>query len=136
MPGAPLVLWAEDNLGDQILIRESLDGLPSAPSLAFASDGLQLLEALERSKPHLVVLDLKMPRLGGLETLRRIRGRSAWKDLPVSIFSAGNQPSETEECIALGALEVVTKPVDFRLFSEAVWRIVRRVQAPPGKRDV
>lgn len=120
----PFVLWAEDNAEDQILIRAALEDLPSAPTVRFANDGLALLEDLPAAKPRLVILDLKMPRLGGLETLRRIRQEPGWKDLPVSIFSAGNQPEENDACRALGALEVVQKPVDFRLFTSAVQRLV------------
>ncbi len=120
----PQVLWAEDNLGDQMLIREALEGAPGAMDVRFANDGVYLLEQLQRERPTMVVLDLKMPRLGGLETLRCIRADPDCKDLPVSIFSAGEQPEETAACYALGAAEVVRKPVDFREFTAAVQRVV------------
>lgn len=121
------VLWAEDNLGDQMLIRAALDGAPGVPDVRFANDGLILLDELRASRPALVVLDLKMPRLGGLETLRRIRGDERLADLPVCVFSAGDHPAETAACQALGALDVVRKPVDFRQFTAAVRAIVARV---------
>lgn len=122
MPAArgPLVLWAEDNPQDQILIRAALEGLPRPPQVVFRDDGLLLLEALRRTDPALVVLDLKMPRLGGLETLRRIRADPSVAGVGVSVFSAGDHPEETAACQALGALEVVRKPVDFREFTAAV----------------
>lgn len=134
MTAAGQVLWAEDNPQDRMLIQESLAGL-GGPRLTLIPDGVLLLEALHQQKPDLVVLDLKMPRLGGLEALRRIRNHPEWRDLPVTIFSSGNQPEEVAACHALGVEEVVQKPVDFDLFSTAVQRIVRPAlvaRAPPS----
>ncbi|MHB1261983.1 MAG: response regulator [Thermoplasmatota archaeon] len=122
----PLVLWAEDNLQDQILIRAALEDAPAAPEVVFADDGVLLLKALEKTAPALVVLDLKMPRLGGLEVLRRIRADPRWAPLPVNVFSAGDQPDETAACRELGALDVLRKPVDFGQFTAAVWALVAR----------
>ncbi|HUR61018.1 MAG TPA: response regulator [Candidatus Thermoplasmatota archaeon] len=127
---ASQILWAEDNPQDRMLIQESVGDL--APDLTLIPDGVLLLEALHRGLPDLVVLDLKMPRLGGLEALRRIRSHPAWKDLPVTIFSSGNQPDEVAACQTLGVEEVVQKPVDFDLFSSAVQRIVRSARSRPG----
>jgi CheY-like chemotaxis protein len=121
---ASQILWAEDNPQDRMLIQESVGDLVPKPGLTLIPDGVLLLEALHKRLPDLVVLDLKMPRLGGLEALRRIRSHPGWKDLPVMIFSSGNQPDEVEACQALGVEEVVQKPVDFDLFSSAVQRIV------------
>lgn len=118
----PAILWAEDSLEDQILIRAALDELAVAPSVAFANDGVHLLAQLERlaAPPRLVVLDLRMPRMGGLGTLRRLRADPRWRGLRVCVFSAGNQPSEIAECRELGAIEVAVKPVDFDKYAAAV----------------
>lgn len=124
------MLWAEDNPQDQILIRAALEDLPRPPDVRFSDDGLLLLEALRTSRPALVVLDLKMPRLGGLETLRRIRADPALAKLPVSVFSAGDHPEETAACQRLGTLEVVRKPVDFREFTAAVRGLARQARPP------
>ena len=122
------ILWAEDNPQDRMLIDDAAEGVAPAPDLTLVADGVLLLEALEAEVPALVVLDLKMPRLGGLETLRRMRGHADWRGLPVIIFSSGNRPEEIDECRALGAANVVQKPVDFDLFSSAVQDIVRAAQ--------
>jgi two-component system response regulator len=127
---AGLVLWAEDNLQDQILIRAALEDLPNRPEVRFADDGILLLAELEAKKPALVVLDLKMPRLGGLGTLRRIRADPKLARLPVSVFSAGDDPEETAACRALGAVSVVRKPVDFREFTAAVQAVVAHADRP------
>lgn len=122
---APRIAWAEDSEHDQILIQESLTGVKA--DVVFASDGVHLLESVRQRRPDLVVLDLRMPRLGGLETLRRLRSEETTRDLPVCVFSAGDQPDEIAACRALGALEVVQKPVDFDQFTLAVQSITRRV---------
>jgi CheY-like chemotaxis protein len=118
------ILWAEDNEGDRMLIRASLEDVRGV-KVDFVEDGVRFLEALEDGRPDLAVLDLRMPRIGGLEALQRLREDPRHRGLPVAIFSAGNQPEETAACEALGVLAVGHKPVDFREFSAAVQRIVR-----------
>lgn len=118
------VLWAEDNHEDQILIRAALDGMPDPPQVDFADDGADLLARLGRTRPDLVVLDLKMPRIGGLEALRRLRAAPQTAAQRVAVFSAGDHPGETAACLALGALQVVRKPVDFGQFTDAVRQVV------------
>lgn len=122
------ILWAEDNAQDRAFIRDSLGG---HPGVTLVSDGVLMLEALEKARPDLVVLDLKMPRLGGIEALRRIRSHPEWRSLPVVIFSSGERPDEIAQCRALGALDIVEKPVDFDVFTAAVDRVLRF--AEPGQ---
>jgi CheY-like chemotaxis protein len=128
--GSRRILWAEDNEGDRMLIRAALDEVRGV-DVAFVDDGVQFLEALGQGRPDLAVLDLRMPRIGGLEALQRVRRDPRHRDLPVAIFSAGNQPEETAACEALGVLAVGHKPVDFREFSAAVHRIVSLELATP-----
>lgn len=118
------VLWAEDNLEDQILIRAALEGLPEAPHVEFADDGAELLARLGAVRPDLVVLDLKMPRIGGLEALRRLRASPQTAAQRVAVFSAGDHPGETAACLELGAVQVLRKPVDFGQFTAAVRQVV------------
>lgn len=118
------VLWAEDNPRDRFLIQESLESFPDRRALVLVDDGVRVLEALGEALPALVVLDLKMPRRGGIEVLRAIRQNPAWRGLPVTIFTSGNRPSEISECSALGVRAVVEKPVDFDRFSAAVFQIM------------
>lgn len=135
MSSSPVqILWAEDNAQDRMLIQESLQGLPAQAGLTIVPDGFLLLEALRGRLPDLVVLDLKMPRLGGLEVLRRIRDQPDWKAMRVIIFSSGNRPDEIAQCHALGVQDIVQKPVDFDLFSSAVQDIVRSAH-PVGVRQ-
>ena len=119
------ILWAEDDRQDQQLILAALEDARPAPRLVFAEDGVALLEAVGRRPPDLVVLDLKMPRMGGLETLRRLRGEPATKHVPVVIFSSGSLPDEVAQCRKLGVLDTVQKPIEFGAFVAAVRGIVR-----------
>lgn len=132
---APMrILWAEDNPQDRVLIEDSLSRVADPPELRLVADGLLLLEALDVAVPDHVVLDLKMPRVGGVEALHRIRGHPAWRSLPVTIFSSGNRPEEIAQCNALGVGAVVQKPIDFDVFDAEVQRIARTVRA--GSQDM
>lgn len=118
----PAVLWAEDNPHDQMLIEEAVRG--ADVRVDFVSDGIHALDALRRGRPALLVLDLRMPRLGGLDTLRHVRADPTLEGLRACVFSAGNQPDEVAACKALGALAVLQKPVDFEAFERAVRQIL------------
>ena len=127
----PRILWAEDNAQDRAFIQESLDPV-AHPGVTLVPDGVALLQALGKSRPDLVVLDLKMPRLGGMEALRQIRAHPEWKPLRVIIFSSGERPDEIAQCRALGVADVIVKPVDFDLFSSEVQRIAQAAADGPG----
>ena len=119
------ILWAEDDRQDQQLIRAALEDARPTPRIAFAEDGVALLEAVGRRPPDLVVLDLKMPRMGGLETLRRLRAEPATRHVPVVVFSSGSLPDEIAQCRQLGVLDTVQKPIEFGAFVTAVQGIVK-----------
>lgn len=118
----PSILWAEDSVDDQKLIAEALRQLPYPPQAEFVSDGVELLERLKGERPGLVVLDLGMPRMGGLETLERMQQDHA--KVPVVVFTSHDGPGEARQCMKRGARDVIQKPTDFYSFRSAVQRIV------------
>jgi CheY-like chemotaxis protein len=124
-PPSALILWAEDDMQDRQLIRAALDGEPKGVTVTFVEDGVQLLAAVARHLPDLVVLDLKMPRMGGLQALRTLRADQATRDLRVVVFSSGSLPEEIEQCRQLGVIDVVQKPIEFGAFAAAVEALVR-----------
>lgn len=126
------ILWAEDDRQDQQLIQAALEDARPAPRISFAEDGVALLEAVGRRPPELVVLDLKMPRMGGLEALRRLRAEPATRHVPVVIFSSGSLPDEIAQCQQLGVLDTVQKPIEFGAFVAAVQGIVKLALLPKG----
>ena len=127
------ILWAEDDRQDQQLIQAALEGSTPAPRISFVEDGVAVLEAVGRDLPDLVVLDLKMPRMGGLEALRRLRAEPATRHVPVIVFSSGSLPNEIAQCRQLGVLDVVQKPIEFGLFVAAVQGIVTAQGTAPTR---
>ena len=122
------ILWAEDSLQDRQLIRAALQDLPGAPKVAFVADGMELLERAAQEHPDLVVLDLQMPGLDGLEALKRLRADPATRKLRVVVFTSSERPDEMDACRRLGALDCVQKPFDFDRFVQAVQRVVGPVE--------
>lgn len=118
------ILWAEDNPLDRQLIEEALLDLPGAPTVSFAEDGEEMLRMLPSVRPLLVVLDIKMPRVTGIEALERMRKEAAYREMPVVIFSSSNQPSEMETCRRLGVKDYVQKPIEFTALQASVRRVV------------
>lgn len=122
------ILWAEDSAQDQHLVRAALDELKRRPKVAFVEDGVALLEIVAAARPRLVVLDLQMPRLGGLEVLQRLRQSPKLRDLPVVIFTSSSHPRDVEECRRLGVADYVSKPMEFDDFCSAVDRVLGAIR--------
>jgi two-component system response regulator len=133
---ARTVFWAEDAMDDQFLIRSAVEGMKPRPEVTFFEDGEFLLDALSRKKPDLVVLDIRMPRLDGIQTLRRIRARPGMRNLPVVMFSTAMLDEEVAECKALEVRDFLQKPGHYSEFSAAVERIIGNKAQPriAGKR--
>jgi CheY-like chemotaxis protein len=115
------VLLVEDDEDHVFLIRRALTDLPGvAVAVEVAADGEQALERLARARfeagglPQLVLLDLKMPRMGGLEVLGDLRADERTRDLPVVVLTSSEHPEDREEALRLGATWFVCKPTDGR----------------------
>jgi CheY-like chemotaxis protein len=124
------VLLVEDNTGDVIVIRRALYECPVPVNLHIARDGEQALLMLTNPyfKPDLIILDLNIPKVTSTALLRRWRVETA----PVVVFSSTTNPTEKERCLALGAREFVSKPMDLDEFNETVCRIVGKWAVPDG----
>lgn len=123
--GATEILWAEDNPLDQQLIRAALQGTGPHPDITFVADGVELLERLRARRPGLVVVDLKMPRMGGLQALESLRQQPGTRGLEVVVFSSTNRPEELAACRRLGA-HCIQKPLDFAGLAPALAAILAR----------
>jgi CheY-like chemotaxis protein len=103
------VLVADDERHIGRIIQLKLEQGPFAVTLAF--DGQEALDALERDPEiRLVLLDLMMPYLSGLDVLARMRSDPRWREIPCVILTAAGQESQHERAMALGATEFMTKP--------------------------
>lgn len=117
VPATPLVLYAEDDENDVFLIQRAATkaGLPA--KLHMVPDGSAAVEYLEKAgatpatpRPALILLDLNMPRLSGLEVLAWIRRQPALTGIPVVIFTSSNHEGDQNEARRLGVDAYVVKP--------------------------
>lgn len=124
------ILLVEDNPDDEVLTLRALRKHNIASEITVARDGVEALDFLlgtgthkgldPGSMPSLVLLDLKLPKVDGLEVLRRIREDERTRLLPVVIFTSSNEEQDILECHTLGANSYIRKPVDFNQLSEAL----------------
>lgn len=106
------VLLIEDNVDDVLFIRRAFRSLDEHMSLRVVSDGEEALRSLIRDPvPDLVLLDLKLPRLSGLEVLMWLRAQPTLSLLPVVVLTASDEPQDVREAYRLGANSYLAKPV-------------------------
>jgi two-component system response regulator len=127
------VLLVEDDQDHVFLIRRALADLAGvAVTVEVAGDGEQAMERLARSRfepggpPQLVLVDLKMPRMDGLEVLRRIRAGESTHDLPVVVLTSSERQEDREEALREGATWFVCKPTDGRRFRSEIQQLGQR----------
>lgn len=126
------ILIAEDDDGHAELIHEHLvDAGVMNPQIRFR-DGLEIWSffsdegnspKMETNKPYLLLLDIRMPGIDGIEVLKRIKTEPRLKTIPVIMLTTTDDPFEIEECYRLGCNFYITKPVDFMKFSEILKRL-------------
>ncbi len=123
------ILLAEDNANDAELTLAALGEQGMAGGVVVVRDGTEALDYLYRrgvwsargpEQPCVVVLDIKMPKMGGLEVLRTIKSDDALKTLPVVMLTSSREEGDLLRSYQLGVNAYVVKPVDFGQFSTAV----------------
>jgi CheY-like chemotaxis protein len=139
------ILLVEDNHRDVELTLAALDEFKLANEVVVARDGVEALDYLHgrgqfshhgNALPVVVLLDLKMPRLDGLEVLRQIRNDAHLKSLPVVMITSSREEQDLIRSYELGVNAYVVKPVDFQKFVESIkqigffWAIIN--EPPPG----
>jgi CheY-like chemotaxis protein len=126
------ILLAEDNPNDVELTLTALHNLHLSNEIVVVHDGAQALDYLRRKNkfagraagnPAVILLDLKMPKIDGLETLRQIRADPALHSLPVVILTSSREEADLVQGYELGANAYVVKPVDFDDFISAVTKL-------------
>lgn len=138
-----VVLLVEDNPDDEELAIEALREHGVVNDIHVARDGQEALDYLLGDGrmdplPGLVLLDLKLPRVDGLEVLRRVRADPRTRLLPVAILTSSTEESDLLEGYSQGANCYVRKPVDFEQFADAVrtlglfWLMINEPPPPQG----
>ena len=124
------VLLVEDNSDDVELAMHALQKHRLCNHIQVLRDGAEALEFLFCSgawahrrienAPKLVLLDVQLPKIDGLEVLRRMKSNPHTQNLPVVMLTSSRQEQDIVECYRLGANSYIVKPVDFKQFSQAV----------------
>ncbi len=126
-----VILIAEDDDGHAELAIENIREAGVNNKIIRFRDGQEIWDFLtgqsftkfEHGKSYLLLLDIRMPKLDGVEVLRRVKTDENLKNIPVMILTTTDDPHEIESCYRLGCSCFVTKPVDFTQFSEALKRL-------------
>ncbi|HEU4912555.1 MAG TPA: response regulator [Actinomycetes bacterium] len=123
------LLLVEDSVADAKLVALALEESGSTTQVTRVEDGVAALELLDRVltgealRPDLVVLDLNLPRVGGLDVLRRIKSDPDLRTVPVVVFSTSRAEVDVAAAYACGASSYVVKPLDLHRFTEVVTSI-------------
>lgn len=147
-----VILLAEDDDGHATLIRRNLARAGVRNELVHVKDGQEALDYLfcrgrhagrTLEAPLLLLLDIKMPRVDGIEVLRRVKHDERTSKVPVIMLTTTDDPREIERCYELGCNVYVTKPVEYERFVEAIRRlgmflevvILPRYQSPDDEKE-
>ena len=119
-----VILIAEDDDGHAELIKEALSESGVCNIIQRFANGQQVWDFLndnvEKKSDNLaflILLDINMPRMDGIELLKKLKGDMRFKDIPVIMLTTTDDPREVEQCYKLGCNAYVTKPVDFSKFA-------------------
>lgn len=142
------ILLVEDNPDDELLTMRALRSKDVANEIVVARDGAEALDYLfangefagrdPADHPTLMLLDLKLPKIDGLEVLRRVRADERTKLMPVAILTSSDEQKDMIDSYGLGANSYVRKPVDFDEFRDAVHQLhlywILLNEPPPSSR--
>ena len=137
-----IILLVEDNAGDEALTLRALRKANILNRVVVVRDGAEALDYLfargayagreQKEAPQVVLLDLNLPKIGGLDVLRAVRNDAQTKMLPIVIMTSSTEDRDVVESYQSGANSYVVKPVDFLQFAEAVkqlglyWLVLNR----------
>jgi CheY-like chemotaxis protein len=141
------ILLAEDNPKDVELTLEALSEHNLANHVVVVRDGVETMEYLryegnfkqrKQGNPAVILLDIKMPRMDGIEVLKAIRSDAKLKTIPIVILTSSREESDLIKSYEIGVNAYVVKPVDFKDFIDAVkqigvfWALMNELPPEPG----
>lgn len=118
MTKKPYILIADDDQEDRFLLDIAFKEIGSFENLFMVENGVQVIDYLNACNdnaalPALIVLDLNMPVLGGIDTLQRLKATERFRNIPVIIHSTSMYEAEKEKCLQIGAVDFIKKPTSF-----------------------
>ncbi|HEY0455160.1 MAG TPA: response regulator [Verrucomicrobiae bacterium] len=137
-----LILIADDDAGHARLIEKNLQRVGLHNSIQRFENGQEILDflfgngkaqAMCPDKPYLLLLDIRMPKVDGVEVLKQIKTDPELRKLPVIMLTTTDDPREVARCHALGCSNYMVKPVDYEKFSEAIKQLglfISLIQVP------
>ena len=142
------ILICDDDEDDRMLTQKAIEGAHISNTLRFVEDGEELLDYLHQRgryggetglapRPGLILLDLNMPRMGGREALKLIKGDYTLSDIPIVVLSTSSNDEDVVRSYQLGVNSFITKPVTFTGLVEAMHVLGRYwleiVELPPTR---
>lgn len=124
------ILLVEDNPDDAMLAMLALKESHVVNNITHLKDGAEALDYIfhqgpyaglpEDSHPKVILLDIKMPKVNGIEVLRKVKADEKTKEIPVVVFTSSDEDPDVAECYKLGVNSYVVKPLDFDQFKKAI----------------
>lgn len=124
-----IILIAEDDLGHARLMEKNLTRAGLHNRIQRFANGQEVLDFLflrgegpkrAMDKSYLVLLDIRMPQVDGVEVLRQVKADPELRKIPVIMLTTTDDPREVERCHAIGCASYIVKPVDYEKFAEAI----------------
>ena len=113
----PRVLVVDDEPDARELLSEFL--MAKGYAVLTASNGEEALRKLKEERPHLILLDIRMPKMDGMETLRRVREID--HEVGVIMVTAVHEEETGRQALEMGAFDYITKPLDFQYLERSLW---------------
>ena len=120
--GCPRILIAEDHETNIAVLRAYFSSQSCEPT--FARDGIEAIECAFATRPHIILMDVQMPRMDGLEAIKRLRGDPRTAEIPIICLTALAMADDKERCLNAGANDYLCKPINFRLLTTTINRLV------------
>lgn len=120
------ILLADDDGDDRLFFQDAFGELKIKTTVQTVMDGVELMEYLNNAEqlPHILFLDLNMPRKSGMECLKEIRKIERYKDLAVAIYSTSSTEEDIEETFVQGANVYIKKPNDFAMLKKLLLHVI------------
>ena len=122
---AAIILIAEDSPAMRAYLVSALESVGDY-EIVEASSGFEAIKQLPRKQFHLIITDINMPDINGLELIHFVKNNDSYRDIPLVVVTTEGRARDMEKGLALGADEYLVKPIDLSRFTEIVQRLLKR----------